>query len=74
MKITKTKKGDMMALLNVRDYSGNIEIAVFPETYKKLKSNIEINKPVILVGKVASRNGEKTFVLEDIRELKESDK
>lgn len=69
IKVTKTKKGDKMALLNVRDYTSSFEVAVFPRSYEKLKDKIAIDKPLILKGKVASRNDEKTFVLDEIKEL-----
>ena len=69
VKIMKTKKGDMMALINVRDYSGAIEMAVFPKTFEKIKNKIKLDTICIAKGKVASRNGEKTFVVDNISEL-----
>lgn len=69
IKVTKTKKGDRMALLNVRDYSSGFEVAVFPRVYEKIKTKLTLDKPVILKGKVASRNEEKTFVLDEVKEL-----
>lgn len=68
-KITKTKKGDRMALVKLRDYSGGFEIAVFPKTYELFKKLIEKDKVVIVKGKVSSRNGEKTLMADEIREL-----
>ena len=62
-KITKTKKGDQMALVRLRDYHGAIEVAVFPETYKRYKSSIVLDLPVVVRGKVSTRNGEKTLVV-----------
>lgn len=69
IKVTKTKKGDRMALLTVRDYTSSFEVAVFPRIYEKLKNKLIIDKPLILKGKVASRNDEKTFVLDEVRDL-----
>jgi DNA polymerase-3 subunit alpha len=69
VKITKTKKGDHMALIHVRDYTGIIEMAVFPKTYEKIKNNIKLDATVIIKGKVASRNGEKTFIVDEVRPL-----
>jgi DNA polymerase-3 subunit alpha len=69
-KITITKKGDKMALLRLRDYHGSIEVAVFPETYKKYKNLILLDIPLIVRGKVSTRNGEKTIVIDEIRSLK----
>lgn len=69
IKITITKKGDKMGLLTLRDYSGYIEVAVFPETYKKYKSIIEIDVPVVVKGKVSTRNGDKTLAVDEIKVL-----
>ncbi len=69
IKITITKKGDKMALLTLRDYSGYIEVAVFPETYKKYKESIIIDIPLVVRGKVSTRNGEKTIALDEIKKL-----
>jgi DNA polymerase-3 subunit alpha len=69
VKITKTKKGARMALVGVRDYSSNFEIAVFPESYEKMKNQIKKDITVIIKGKVASRNGDKTMVLDEIKPL-----
>ncbi len=69
VKITKTKKGARMALVGVRDYSSNFEIAVFPESYEKFKDKIKKDTTVIIKGKAASRNGDKTMVLDEIKPL-----
>lgn len=68
-KITKTKKGDHMALVKLRDYRGAIEVAVFPETYKRFKSSIIVDVPIVVRGKVSTRNGEKTIIVDDIKKL-----
>ncbi len=68
-KTTKTKQGDHMALLKVTDLSGRFEVAIFPKVYKNLKNKIILNKPLILVGKVANKNGEKTMVVDNIEDL-----
>jgi DNA polymerase-3 subunit alpha len=68
-KITKTKKGDHMALVRLRDYRSAIEVAVFPETYKRFKSTLIMDIPLVVRGKVATRNGEKTLVVDEIKKL-----
>ena len=67
IKITVTKKGDKMALLKLRDYHGTIEVAVFPETYKRQKNLINLDIPLIVHGKVSTRNGEKTIIIDEIK-------
>ena len=69
VKTTITKKGDKMALIKLRDYTGAIEVAVFPENYKKYKDLTVLDIPIALKGKVAVRNGEKTMIVNEIKKL-----
>lgn len=69
IKITVTKKGDKMALLRVRDYTGTVEVAVFPETYKKYKEAVVLDIPLVIKGKTSTRNNEKTISIDEIRLL-----
>lgn len=69
IRITVTKKGDKMALLKLRDYEGFIEVAVFPETYKRYKNLIVQDIPLVIRGKVSTRNGEKTIAVDEIKAL-----
>jgi DNA polymerase-3 subunit alpha len=68
-RITTTKKGDKMALLTLRDYTGTIEVAVFPETYKRYRDACILDTPLVVRGKVSTRNGEKTIAVDEIRLL-----
>lgn len=68
-RITTTKKGDQMALLTLRDYQGAIEVAVFPETYKRYRTLLVHDMPLIVRGKVSTRNGEKTIAVDEIKSL-----
>lgn len=70
IKITKTKRGEQMALLRVSDLTGRFEVAVFPKVYKNLKPKIILNLPLILTGKIAARNNEKTLVVDKLEILK----
>jgi DNA polymerase-3 subunit alpha len=74
IRVTKTKKGDPMAIVKVRDFTASIEIAVFPETYKKVKAMCVQDATVVVKGKVAERNNERTLVADDITELKVAEK
>ena len=69
IKTTTTKKGDKMALIKLRDYTGAIEVAVFPETYKKYKDIILMDIPLAVKGSVAVRNGEKTMIINELKRL-----
>ncbi len=70
IKITKTKQGDFMALLKISDLSAQFEVAVFPKIYKNIKSKIIVNTPLLFIGKVSNKNGEKTMVVDNIEEMK----
>jgi DNA polymerase-3 subunit alpha len=69
LKITITKKGDKMGLLRLRDYTGTIEVAVFPEAYARFKNSILLDIPLIVKGKVSTRNNDKTMILDEIKKL-----
>lgn len=69
IKTTKTKNGEHMALLKVSDLTGRFEVAVFPKSYTNLKSSLILNIPLLLVGKIANKNGEKTMILDKIENL-----
>lgn len=69
IKIMTTKKGDKMAIITIRDYRGFIEAAVFPDTYKKYKSLLSLDTPLVIRGKISTRNGEKTIAVDEIRQL-----
>lgn len=69
IRITVTKKGDKMALITLRDYTSSIEVAVFPETYKRYKELLVLDIPLVVTGKISTRNGDKTMVLDVIKKL-----
>ena len=69
MKVMTTKKGDPMALVTLRDYRGTIEVAVFPETYKRYKPLLVPDAPLVIRGKVQTRNGERTIVVDEVKVL-----
>ncbi|MDQ1281842.1 MAG: polymerase subunit alpha [Patescibacteria group bacterium] len=70
VKITKTKAGEQMALVKISDLTGLFEVAVFPKVYKNLKSKLIPNIPLLFIGRVADKNGEKTMVIDNIEEIK----
>ena len=59
-----TKKGDRMAFLTAEDKTGQIDLIVFPRVYETMKDVLEENKPMLLVGKLNVRDGEKSIVLD----------
>ena len=64
-----TKKNERMAFVTVEDLTGNIEAVVFPKLFQ---ANIELIVPekcIALSGKVTIRNGEKSLMIEAIKEI-----
>ncbi len=64
-----TKKNDRMIFLKIADFTGSIEAVCFPTLYK---DNIEVlvaEKCIALSGKISTRNGEKSIIIEAIKEI-----
>ena len=69
-KIVKTKKNnEEMAIIQIFDESGTIEVVVFPRSYTILKSFLNINKIIMLKGKVNEREGRIGIILENAVDL-----
>lgn len=50
-----TKKGDPMAILQIEDLTGKYEAIVFPKTYDKVNPALVTDTPIILKGKVDTK-------------------
>ncbi|MCK5591914.1 MAG: DNA polymerase III subunit alpha, partial [Candidatus Pacebacteria bacterium] len=66
-----TKKGDRMAFVRIADFTGTLEVVVFPKIFIKYKNILEAEKCVIIKGKVSHRNGEVSILTEAIKEMEE---
>ncbi|MBP7831596.1 MAG: DNA polymerase III subunit alpha, partial [Candidatus Pacebacteria bacterium] len=64
-----TKKNDRMAFIRIADFSGAIEAVVFPKTFTELSAIIIQDKTIAFEGKVTVRNGEKSIVIEKLKEI-----
>ena len=63
-----TKKGKLMAILELEDPTGKIEIAIFPQTFEKINSKaIEKDAFVRVRGKVDERNGQLNCIADEIK-------
>ncbi len=69
LKEVRTKKGENMYFLKIADFSGNIEVVVFPKTCEKYKSFIALEKCIAVKGRMSDRNGETSMIAEAIKEL-----
>jgi DNA polymerase-3 subunit alpha len=64
-----TKNGDRMLFAQLADYSGSIEIVVFPRTLKENEALFASGSCLMLKGKFSNRNGEASFVVERAKAL-----
>jgi DNA polymerase-3 subunit alpha len=67
-----TKKGDVMAFLTVEDKTAKTDAIVFPKVYQELKDILEENKPMLLVGRVNVRDGEKSVIVQKAKYIDEA--
>ncbi len=66
-----TKAGDHMAIIKMSDFTGTIELAVFPRTYKDVSNLLVKENCIAIKGKINIRNDEKSIALENIKLLTE---
>lgn len=64
-----TKKNDNMAFITIEDLTGNIEAVVFPKLLEANKELIIPEKCIALSAKISIRNGEKSLVIEQVKEI-----
>ena len=64
-----TKKNDRMAFITIEDLTGDIEAVVFPKLFTTSMELVVPEKCVALTGKVTVRNGEKSIVIEAMKEI-----
>ncbi|MCS7093431.1 MAG: DNA polymerase III subunit alpha [Patescibacteria group bacterium] len=69
-KIFETKKDNHeMAVIQIFDETGNIEGVVFPKTFLKLRSILNINKLILLKGKIVDRNSHLSVIIDQAVDL-----
>jgi DNA polymerase III subunit alpha len=64
-----TKSGEKMAFLNLEDRTGSIEAVAFPKLFKEHASHIASGACVLVKANVASRNGELSLALDNLKPL-----
>jgi DNA polymerase III subunit alpha len=69
VKALTTKKGDKMAFLKLSDYTDSVEAVIFPKTYKEYRELLVTGACVAFKGTFNNRNGEKSFVVEKVKNL-----
>src|SRR3989338_8406167 len=64
-----TKNGERMVFGRLSDFSGSVEVVVFPRTLKENAALIVAGTCVMLKGKFTLRNGETSFAVEKVKKL-----
>jgi len=73
-KTLKTKKDNQeMAIIQVFDETGNVEVVIFPKTFAQLKPIININKIILFKGKVIDRDNRLNVIMEKAIDLEKKD-
>ena len=58
-----------MAFLKIADLTDSIEAVVFPSFYKNMIDILVAEKCIALSGKISNRNGEKSIIIEAVKEV-----
>ena len=69
VRVISTKKNDQMAFLKIADLTGSIEAVIFPKLFLSAKEYLLTDKCIAIKAKINLRNGEKTLVIEEIKEI-----
>jgi DNA polymerase-3 subunit alpha len=64
-----TKKNQQMAFVKISDHTGVMEIVIFPDLYKESRTFLVSGNLVVIRGKVSLRNGDKSIIVDKIKEL-----
>jgi len=64
-----TKNNERMAFLKIADFTGSIEAVAFPSIFKESIDILVAEKCIALTGKVSNRNGEKSIIIEGVKEV-----
>uniref|UniRef100_B8HYJ0 DNA polymerase III subunit alpha n=1 Tax=Cyanothece sp. (strain PCC 7425 / ATCC 29141) TaxID=395961 RepID=B8HYJ0_CYAP4 len=65
LKKVVTKKGDNMAIAQLEDLTGKAEAVVFPKSYERISHLLEIDRRLMIWGKVDRRDDRGQFIIED---------
>lgn len=68
-RVILTRGGDQMAFIKIADYEGSLEAVVFPKMYAQYRSILLPEALVAMKGKLTTRNGELSMVVEKLKAL-----
>ncbi len=65
LRMTKTKRGAMMAFVTLEDLYGHLDIVLFPKVYEKYRNLIKSEKPLFIRGRINYNEQMNVSVLAD---------
>ncbi len=68
-RIVITKKNEHMAFVRVADFTGSIEVVVFPKTFTEVKEFLVVDKMVAIKGRFSRRNDSPSVIAEKVKAL-----
>ncbi|EKD33375.1 MAG: hypothetical protein ACD_76C00042G0006 [uncultured bacterium] len=63
VKIISTKKGDLMAFVQIEDLTGAMEVIVFPKTFAEYRDSVVEGAVALVSGRVSKRDQEETKLI-----------
>src|SRR6185503_4339640 len=73
LKKRRTKKGDAMAVFNLADLDGAVEVIVFPEAFARQRSLIEEDAPLLVTGTVEVDEDRRRLIAETLLPLAQAE-
>lgn len=66
IKTIRTKKGETMAFVTLVDDLAEVDVVVFPTTYRLVKEKLVEQTPLLIVGQTEERNGEIQWIAKEV--------
>ncbi|RDI44257.1 DNA polymerase III subunit alpha [Falsibacillus pallidus] len=72
VKTIRTKKGDVMAFINVSDQWSDLECVAFPNVYNKISALCKEGGIVVIQGNIEERNGKKQLIIQKMMTIEDA--
>ncbi|MGI8501753.1 MAG: OB-fold nucleic acid binding domain-containing protein [Hassallia sp.] len=69
VKKVMTKKGEPMAILQIEDLTAQSEAVVFPKSYDRISSLLQVDSRLIIWGKIEVKDDKRQFIVEDAEQV-----
>lgn len=69
VRVIITKKGDKMAFVTIADFTGPLDVVVFPSVFENTEKELVKENCVAIKGKMSHRNGEISLIADNVKLL-----